>query len=59
MHDGRIALDIWLPQTAARTETKEEEFVCSKDIICVDLVCRAQSIGGVITYRKAYCKEVC
>ncbi|KAF1962964.1 hypothetical protein CC80DRAFT_434319 [Byssothecium circinans] len=56
MHAGQMVADIWVPKSAVSTDIKADEFVCPKDIFCIDDGCGAQEDDKEISARNAFCK---
>ncbi|KAF2635433.1 hypothetical protein P280DRAFT_411647 [Massarina eburnea CBS 473.64] len=56
MADGEMALEIWVPQTAVKTDLKEGDFLCPTDLLCTSEDCGAQEDDEEILERNAICK---
>jgi hypothetical protein len=42
MHAGHVGVEIWMPQSALKTDFREDDLVCPDEIMCFDDACGAQ-----------------
>jgi hypothetical protein len=57
MHAGQVGMEIWMPQSAVKTDINEDELTCPDEILCFDDACGAQAFTA-IPAQYAWCKTV-
>lgn len=55
---GVVVEQLWMPKSSVSYDTKEDEFACPQDILCVDQECGAQEDNKKILPRNSFCKKV-
>lgn len=58
MNAGKMAFEIWVPKSSVAPETKEDEFDCPEEILCIDDDCGAQEDDKYIQRHETFCKNV-
>jgi hypothetical protein len=57
MHAGQVAMELWIPQSAVKTDINIDELTCPKEILCFDDACGAQG-DSAIQAQDTWCKTV-
>jgi hypothetical protein len=57
MHAGQVVMELWIPQSAVKTDINIDELTCPKEILCFNDACGAQG-DSAIQVQDTWCKTV-